>query len=227
MTHGWIAAFAMAIALLPAVAQAGPLTLRFDGTADLTVFGGPVSGTFSGSLTWDPDAAWVPVYPQCPYFCPDGSPGAISTTLTIDAVPYTQSISPWSSHLQIAGNGYMQLVLDLLHPVDFNAGPEPDVNLVVLEMFSDPSDYSLFTDNQLPENLQFLPHLNERLILFSDKTGAAVSFNRNVRVVPEPASTTLVLIGLSTWIASRRRRAAAKEARRNRTATEAADRAGR
>ena len=43
-----------------AVAQASTLTLGFEGTADLSVFGAPPTSTFAGSVTWDPFAQCGP-----------------------------------------------------------------------------------------------------------------------------------------------------------------------
>ena len=184
----------------PAAAWADTIALRFNGTADLTGFGGSPTSVFAGSVTWDPSGGWVPVWPGCPDFCLDGSPGAVTATLVIDSVDYVEQIDP-ISRLIVWGFGGMSLDLHFSPAIDFDGGIAPDVLVVSLNMFSDPSDYSLLVDGQLPYDLAFLPHLNDRYLVFSDTFFGGVCEEPCVRastlsVVPEPSSTALLLVGL-------------------------------
>ena len=194
------------MAVLPATAQADPLTLRFDGTADLTSFGGSASSVFSGSLMWDPDSGWLPEWPGCPDFCLDGSSGAVSATFEIDSVSYTERIDPMS-RLSIWGSGALFLDLYFTPAIDLDAGVAPDVGFVELSLWSVPPDYSLFIDNQLPDDLSFLGRLVDRSLVFKQVWEMDGVNADTLTVVPEPASLSLLLIGLSAvgWFARRRR----------------------
>jgi hypothetical protein len=90
-------------------------------------------------------------------------------------------------------------------PLDVDGGGAPDVLLFSLNLFSDPSDYSILVDGQRPDNLRFLRHLNDRSASFSETIagttmceefmGACANAD-TLSVVPEPASMTLLLMGL-------------------------------
>lgn len=157
--------------VLPAAVHAESLTVRFDGTVDLSVFGGAPASAFDGSVTWDPDTAWVP-QPGCPDFCLDGTPGAVSATFAIDAIDYTQVIDP-ISRLIVWGSGGMSLDLIFDPPLDSDGGAAPDVLLFSLNLFSDPPDYTILVDGQLPDNLLFLSKLNSNTAFFSERLPAS------------------------------------------------------
>jgi hypothetical protein len=206
---------------LPAVAQAGPITLRFNGTVDLTGFGGSPTSGFAGSVTWDPDSGWVAVWPGCPDFCLDGSPGAVSATFAIDFADYTDRIDPISRFI-VWGFGGISLDLHFVPAIDVDGGIAPDVAVVSLNLFSDPADYSLLVDSQLPADITFLPHLTDRYLVFSDQFfGGSCEepcvHATTLSVVAEPSSTALLLLGLSVayWSARRRRPAIADQRRRS------------
>lgn len=208
----------LTMGVLPAAVHAEPLTLRFDGTVDLGVFGGPSSSVFHGSVTWDPDTAWVP-QPGCPDFCLDGTPGAVSATFEIngvDYIPFLDRFSPFSRFI-VWGNGGISLDLVFGPPLDFDGGDAPDVRFFSLDLFSDPPDFSLLVDGQLPDNLLFLSKLNSNTAFFSETIAGAVQCEEfmgacadadTLAIAPEPASMTLLLMGLSAavWTARRGRR---------------------
>jgi hypothetical protein len=198
--------------------QAGPLTLRFAGTVDLTEFGASASSEFSGTISWDPvlgNDAWVPDDPGCPDFCLDGSFGAVSATFAINAIDYTDAIDP-ASRFVIHGWGLIFLDLFFTPPLDLDGGAAPDVKTFSLNLWSSPH-YPL-VDGELPYDLTFLHHLNKRTAFFSDIivvgttkcldpffTGTCADAD-TLTVVAEPASTALLLVGLSAAAVSVRRR---------------------
>jgi len=204
--------------VLPAAVHAESLTVRFNGTVDLSVFGGAPASVFDGSVTWDPDTAWVP-QPGCPDFCLDGTPGAVSATFEIngvDHIPFLDRFSPFSRFI-VWGNGGISLDLVFGPPLDFDGGAAPDVLLFSLNLFSDPPDFSLLVDGQLPDNLLFLSKLNSNTAFFSETIAGVVKCEEfmgacadadTLAVAPEPASMTLLLMGLSAagWFARRGRR---------------------
>jgi hypothetical protein len=198
------------VVALAAEARADTITLRFDGTADLTGFGGSPTSVFSGSVSWDPDGGWVPVSPGCPDFCLDGSPGAVSATFAVDSVDYTNRIDPISRFI-VWGFGGISLDLYFTPAIDFDGGSAPDLLLASLNLFSDPADHSLLVDSQLPEDLGFLPHLNDRYLVFSDAFFGGLCEEPCVHadtlvVVAEPASGALLMVGLLVGASVRRRR---------------------
>lgn len=102
-------------------------------------------------------------------------------------------------------------------PLDVDGGAAPDVRLFSLNLFSDPPDFSLLVDGQLPDNLLFLSALNSNTAFFSESIAGVVSCQEfmgacadadTLAIAPEPASVTLLLMGLSAagWSAWRRRR---------------------
>jgi hypothetical protein len=203
---------------LPAAVHAESLTVRFNGTVDLSVFGGAPVNVFDGSVTWDPDSSWVP-QPGCPDFCLDGAPGAVSATFEINGVDYIPSLDRFSpfSRFIVWGNGGISLDLVFAPPLDVDGGAAPDVLLFSLNLFSDPPDYSLLVDGQLPDNLLFLSKLNSTTAFFSETIAGVVTCEEfmgacadadTLAVAPEPASMTLLVMGLSAagWSAWRRRR---------------------
>jgi hypothetical protein len=204
--------------VLPATAHAESLTIRFNGTVDLSVFGGAPVNVFDGSVTWDPDTAWVP-QPGCPDFCLDGAPGAVDATLEIngvDYIPFLDRASPFSRFI-VWGHGGISLDLVFAPPLDVDGWTAPDVLLFSLNLFSDPADFSLLVDGQLPDDLLFLSKLNSNTAFFSESIAGVVSCQEfmgacadadTLAIAPEPASVTLLLMGLSAagWSAWRRRR---------------------
>lgn len=215
LVRAWLAVVLLTTSVLPAAVYAESLTVRFNGAVDLSVFGGAPVSVFDGSVTWDPGTGWVP-QPGCPDFCLDGTPGAVSATFTINGIDYIPSLEPTSRFI-VWGHGGISLDLVFGPPLDFDGGAAPDVLLFSLNLFSDPPDFSLLVDGQLPENLLFLPHLTSNSAFFSETIAGVVSCEDfmgacadagTLSVAPEPASTTLLLMGLSAagWSAIRRRR---------------------
>ena len=190
------ACFAIAIGMcaLPTGLRADPLTLRYSGTLDLTAFGGN-SSVFSGSLTWDPDVSWDPAEPPgCPAdFCLNGTPGAVAGTFAIDAVDYSDRIAPFSRFL-VFGWGGLALDLYFAAPIDLDGGPAPDVEFLTWLMAADSVDYSIFVDNELPQDLSFLTRVKPRSLEVSGGGVGAVA--DSFTVVPEPASTALLFISV-------------------------------
>ena len=215
LIRAWLGVVLLTMGLLPAAVQAESLTVRFNGTVDLSVFGGAPATFVDGSVTWDPDTGWEP-QPPCPDFCLDGAPGAVSATFAINAIDYIPLIEPTSRFI-VWGSGGISLDLIFGPPLDFDGGAAPDVLLFSLNLFSDPPDFSLLVDGQLPDNLLFLSKLNSQSAFFSETIAGVVSCEEfmgacadadTLLVAPEPASMTLLLTGLSAagWSACRRRR---------------------
>jgi hypothetical protein len=191
-----VAATAVVVSL-PSVAQAEALTLRFAGTADLSAFGATATTPFRGTVTWDQTGGWVPVWPGCPDFCLDGSDGAVEATIVLDEVDHSHRIEP-HSRLMVLGTGALVLDLFLAPAVDFDADTAPGVAYVGLNLWSEPPDYDVLEDGQLPSDLSFLGQLDDRFVLFSDDGwwGQTTAVARPVSVVPEPASIALCAIGV-------------------------------
>lgn len=117
-----LAVLSMVLSLLPTPVQADTITLRFDGTVDLSQFGASSTSVFVGAVSWDPNTGWSPVDPGCPDFCLDGAPGAVSATFTLNSIDYSHLIDP-ISRLIIFGWGAISLDLYFAHRSISTQGP--------------------------------------------------------------------------------------------------------
>lgn len=194
-----------AVGTLPSVADAAPVSLRYSGTADLTAFGGTSGTPFKGSVTWDRSAAWIPVWPGCPDFCLDGSPGAVTATFVLHSTTYTDRIQP-HSRLVVMGSGALILDLFFSPAIELDEAGGTGVGYVGLNLWSEPPDSSILDDGSLPPDLTFLPRLNDRFVQFSDDGwwGETTVIVDTVAVVPEPASIGLICSGLIAAFGLRR-----------------------
>jgi hypothetical protein len=198
----------VALCCAPAVAWASTLTLRFGGTADLSVFGVSPTSTFEGSVTWDPFAQCGPGgggegdFPLSPVDEDIGP--CVTATLSINAMSYDDLFDLETSRLMLFPDG-MVLQLWFIPAVDLDGGGARDLDLASLDLFEpyDPNDTDpVFPDiGQLPTDLSFLSLLPERDFVFTscaeDLSECTTSTANTLTVAPEPASTTLVLLGLS------------------------------
>lgn len=150
------------------------------------------------------------MWPGCPDFCLDGSPGAVSATFALDSVDYTDRIDPISRFI-VWGFGGVSLDLYFTPAIDVDAGLAPELRLASLNLFSDPADPTLLVDGELPHDLRFLPSVNDRYLVFSnacvDESCEEVHVNAHtLSVVAEPSSGALLVVGLLAGAAVRRYR---------------------
>jgi hypothetical protein len=188
----------------PALSVASPVTLRFSGTADLSPFGGTLDSVFEGDVTWDetiePDA-FFPSESVARYLL-DGSPSSVMATFSIAGIDYSDRIEP-SSRFEL-GSRDLFLQLFFTPPIDLDAGAEPDIGGVWLDLWS---DLLVFHDVfPLPEDLSLLARLKHRRFGFSEDGFFADFVLADTLIVPEPTSTTLFMVAIAAAGLSRCRR---------------------
>jgi hypothetical protein len=209
---------------LSGAGHAATITLRFQAVADLSPFGGLPNSEIDGRVTWDP-ANPAHEFSESIGFAHhflDGSPGSPTAAFAINSIEYGDRIRPSSS----GGFGASRLVLfpgsmflDLwfVPEIDLDGGPAPDIALVSLDLWTD-SDPPVFRPGDFqfpPSDLSFLSRLEHRRLLLlgfeRDEFGLVfpaepVVQADQLRVIPEPASMTLLVLGLSAAAVSRAKR---------------------
>jgi hypothetical protein len=200
-----------------AVTQAAPLGLTFAGTVDLSAFGASSTSTFGGSFTWDP---YQPCGPggggegDFPLSSLDGDPPCVTAALRVNSISHND-FEPELSRLMLFANG-MVLQLWFVPPVDLDGGAAPDALLIELELWHrhDP-DRRIFPDiGELPSDRSFLRHLPDRSFhflsegCFEVEGDCARASADTLTVVPEPSSTTFLLVTVASagvWMRRRSR----------------------
>jgi len=179
---------AILASLWPLCAGAAIITMRYDGTADLSGFGGSPTATFEGSVTWDSTIGPVGELPDTARYRFDGE-DPVSARFAIDGIDYTPCIRPISRFEQTDSDLFLQLFFDPL--IDLDGGQAPDIEVVMLELWS---DVPVFDDiDTLPDDLTFLTRLlHQRFFL----GGPDLVVEATTLDVPEPGSAALLLLAL-------------------------------
>ncbi len=194
-----------------APASAAPVTLRFRGTADLSLFGGFTTSTFAGDVTWDPS---MPCngngddYSVC-RFDPeayDGDPVPVGH-LSIDGVDYSTRIAPYSRLEVFPYEWFLEFWFTPPHgPGALNVGR---VSLWMWSSRSEAAGTPVFYGGWLPADLAFLSRLERRALVLSGPWNETDPYLPSVSAttlfVPEPGVAALLVAGM---VAAVRRRGA-------------------
>ena len=177
----------------PASSVASPVTLRFHGTADLSPFGGTPASAFEGDVTWnetiEPDA----LYPYVARYLLDGSPSSVVATFAIDGIDYSNRIEPFSRFELGSHDLFLQLFFT--PAIDLDAGAATNIGGVWLDLWSDTLVFEHVFP--LPEDLAFLAQLEHRRFGFSEDGFYADAVLADTLNVPEPSSTTLLMVAIA------------------------------
>ena len=181
---------AAALCLAPLSASASTISLRFNGVADLSAFGGSPGSAFAGAVRWDETSTPSVFGSDWSRYLIDGGPASVTANFSIGPTDFSGRIEPFSRFEQLPDGVFLQLFF--LPPIDLDTGPAPDLEMVSLDVWT--SAPPVFTDfNSLPSDLSFLSALEHRSFAFS---GADVSVVADALSVPEPTLMSLLLLGL-------------------------------
>jgi hypothetical protein len=191
----------------PLCAGAAIITMRYDGTADLSGFGGSPTATFEGSVTWDSTIGPAGgIFSETARYLFDGE-DPVSARFAIDGIDYTPRIRPGSRFEQTDSELFLQLLFDPL--IDLDGGQATDIDWVTLDLWS---DVPVFDDiDTLPDDLTFLTQLRHRRFWFVGSDFFVVP--ATTLDVPEPGAAALLLLALCGAATRARRRRSNRAAR--------------
>ncbi len=192
---------ALLAALLVGAARpvhASTVTLRFNGTVDLSAFGASDASVFEGDLTWD--TSMTPQWYGGWYarYLIDGEPGSVRATFSVDGIDYSNRVRTISRLEQLPYELFLELYFE--PALDLDNGPAQDVISAYLELWSpshEDAGEPVFPEvEHLPGNLSFLSELERQRFAFRGiETDWYPGQLADTLTVPEPSVLMLLLAG--------------------------------
>lgn len=178
--------------------HASTVTMRFTGTADLSVFGASEASVFEGDVTWDTSMDPQHYGGWWARYLLDGEPGSVRASFSVNGVDYSDRIQPYSRFEQLPYELFLELYFE--PGLDVDSGPAQDVVSAYLSLWSPAHETAgepVFPYvEHLPGNLSFLSELERQRFAFrGSETEWYPGQVADTLVVPEPSLLTLVLAG--------------------------------